>query len=372
MKWIIDKSILIEALNNVTKALTQRTTIPVLNGVVFDLVDDGIDLLASDSELTIKVHIEEKDIKKKEGKGKVVIPSKNFVEMIRSMPEDTINFELGENLKLKVFTNVNKYNLNCYNSNDYPNINIEKGTDAIVLESSVLREIISQTSYALSTQESRPLLTGMNLKINGDILECIATDSFRLSKKTLTLKNIVDKSINIVIPGKSIVELEKIINEDDDVEIYVFNNKILFIYKNIYLQSNLLSGTYHETSHFIADTFVYMINLNLKKFADAVYRAALITENKEKNIIKMQIQDKEMILSSTSNELGDGNEKLVIDSNNKDKIEISFNSRYMLDALKVIKEESIFLLLNSEEDPILVKPVTDDSLIEVILPILTY
>lgn len=372
MKWTIEKNILLEALNNVTKALSQRTTIPVLNGIVFDVNEKGIDLLASDSELTIKVNIDEKNIKMIEGKGRIIIQSKYFVDMIRKMPAEDINFEVEDNLKIKVSTPSNQYRLNCYNSNDYPNINIEKGNEPIVLSSVMLREIINQTSYAMSSQEVRPLLTGINLKINGDILECIATDSYRLSKKNIRLTNPVDKNINIVIPGKSIVELEKIMADEDNVEIHVFSNKILFVYKNIFLQSNLLSGQYPETSHFIPSDFAYMINLNLREYLDAVDRAALLAENKEKNIVKMHIQDKEMVITSTSNELGNAEERLKIDSNNKEKIEISFSSKYMLDALKVIKEDNILLLLNTDDKPILIKPVTDDSLIELILPIKTY
>lgn len=372
MKWTIEKNIILEALNNVTKALSQRTTIPVLNGIVFDITEKGIDLLASDSELTIKVTIDEKDIKNIEGKGKIIIQSKYFLDMIRKMPSDVIDFEIEDNLKIKISTPNNQYRLNCYNPNEYPNINIEKSDEPIIIKSTILKEIINQTSYALSTQEVRPLLTGLNLKINGDILECIATDSYRLSKKNIKLTTPINKLINIVIPGRSITELEKIVTEEDDVEIHVFNNKILFIYKNINVQSNLLSGTYPETSHFIPNDFAYMINLNLREFYDAVDRAALLAQNKEKNIIKMHIVDKEMIITSTSNELGNAEEKLKIDSNNKEKIEISFSSKYMMDALKVIKEDNILLLLNTDDKPILVKPITDETLIELILPIKTY
>ena len=185
MKWTIEKNVILEALNNVTKALSQRTTIPVLNGIVFDVSEKGIEMLASDSELTIRVTIDKNDIKHIEGKGRIIIQSKYFVEMIRKMPADVIDFEIEDNLKIKISTPSNQYRLNCYNSNDYPNINIDKSEDAIVIKAEILREIINQTSYALSTQEVRPLLTGINLKINGDILECIATDSYRLSKKEI-------------------------------------------------------------------------------------------------------------------------------------------------------------------------------------------
>lgn len=372
MKWTIEKNIILEALNSVTKALSQRTTIPVLNGIVFDVSSKGIELLASDSELTIKVLIPEKDIKMLEGNGRIIIQSKYFVDMIRKMPSDLIDFEVEDNLKIKISTPNNQYRLNCYNPMEYPNISLEKSKYVINIQSQTLRDIISQTSYALSTQEVRPLLTGINLKINGDILECICTDSYRLSKKNIKLDSPVDKQVNIVIPGRSITELEKIIVDDVNVEMYVFTNKILFVYKNIYVQSNLLSGTYPETSHFIPNDFGYMINLNMKEFYDAVDRAALLAQNKEKNIIKMHIQDKEMIITSTSNELGNAEEKLHIDCNNKEKIEISFSSKFMMDALKVIKEDNILLLLNTDDKPILIKPVTDESLTELILPIKTY
>lgn len=372
MKWTIEKNVILEALNNVTRALSQRTTIPVLNGIVFDVTNKGIELLASDSELTIKVTIDEKDIKHLEGNGRIIIQSKYFVDMIKKMPADEIDFEIEDNLKIKISTPNNQYRLNCYNPQDYPNINIEKSSDVIKIKSEILREIINQTSYALSTQEVRPLLTGINLKINGDILECIATDSYRLSKKNIKLDDPVNRMVNIVIPGRSITELEKIISEDDDIEIYIFNNKILFVYKNIYVQSNLLSGNFPETSHFIPNDFAYMINLNLKEFYNAVDRAALLAQNKEKNIIKMHIEDKDMIITSTSNELGNAEERLKIDCNNKEKIEISFSSKYMMDALKVVKEDNIFLLLNTDDKPILIKPVTDETLTSLILPIKTY
>ncbi len=373
MKWSIEKNILLEALNDVTRALTQRTTIPVLNGIVFEIDKKGIDLLASDSELSIKVHIDSSDIKNIEGEGKIIIQSKSFVEMIKKMPTNIINFEVEDDLKIKIYSDTNQYRLNGYNPMDYPNISMEPNDKAIILKATIIKEIINQTAYALSNQEVRPLLTGLNLKINGDILECIATDSYRLAKKNIRLDNIIENSINIVIPGKSIIELEKILGDDEEnIEMYIFKNKILFKYKNISLLSNLLEGAYPETSHFIPSDFIYMINLKLQDFYDAVDRAALLAENKEKNIIKVHIEDKNMIITSASNELGNAEEKINIDSNTKESLNISFSSKYMLDALKVIKEENIFLLLNTDDKPIIIKPVTDESLLELILPIKTY
>lgn len=372
MKFVIDKNILLEALTNVTRAIGLRTTIPILNGIKFDLSKEGLSLLASDSELTIKIDIPEKDIKKIEHVGKMIIQSKYILEIVRKMPSDVIYFEAIDSSKIKIYTDNNEYNLNCYDIEDYPHISLEESKEPISISSNDLKSIINETTYAVSTQEVRPLLTGINLKINGDLLECIATDSYRLAKKNIRLSTPVNNLINIVIPGKTINELEKMLSQDTDVIMHIFNNKILFKYNNVAFQTNLLSGTYPDTNHFIPTEFAYMININLKEFSDAVDRASLLAQSKEKNIVRAVIDDKLMILSSSASEIGKTEEKLNIESSNKERLEIAFSSRYMLEALKVIKDDNILLLINSDDKPILLKSVNDESLLELILPVKTY
>ena len=372
MKFVIDKDILLEALSNVTKAIGTRTTIPILNGIKFELTKDGLSLMASDSELTIREVISEKDIKKIETEGRIIIQSKFILDIIRKMPSDIIYFETEDENKIKIYTDNNEYNLNCYDINDYPQISLEESKEPIHIKSDILKSIINETVYAVSTQEVRPLLTGINLKILGDNLECIATDSYRLAKKNVKLDNIVNNAINIVIPGQNVNELEKMLDSDEDVIMHIFNNKILFKYKNIQFQTNLLSGTYPDTNHFIPSSFAYMINLDLKSFNDAVDRASLLAQSKDKNIVRVLVDGKIMTISSSASEIGKTEEKLNIECSNKEKLEIAFSSRYMLEALKVIKDDNILLLINSDDKPILIKSVKDESLVELILPVKTY
>ena len=372
MKFVIEKNVILDALTNVTRAIGIRTTIPILNGIKFDLTKDGLSLMASDSELTIKIEIPAKEIKNIESIGSMIIQSKYILEIIRKMPAEIIYFEAIDDSKIKIYTENNEYNLNCYDLNDYPHISLDESKEPIRINSSTLKSIINETSYAVSTQEVRPLLTGINLKINGDMLECIATDSYRLAKKNIKLDTPINNSINIVIPGKSINEFEKMITTDDEIIIHIFNNKILFKYLNIQFQTNLLSGNYPDTNHFIPKEFAYMINLDLKAFNDAVDRASLLAQSKDKNIVRVTIDDKLMIISSSASEIGKTEEKIKIESSNKEKLEIAFSSRYMLEALKVIKDDNILLLINSDDKPILIKSVKDESLIELILPVKTY
>ena len=373
MKFVIDKNILLEALTNVTRAIGTRTTIPILNGIKFDLTNDGLSLFASDSELSIRIKIPEKDIKKIEQPGSIIISSKFILEIIRKMPSDIITFALEDNNKIKIYTDNNEYNLNCYDLADYPNISLDESKEPITLKDELIKNMINETSYAVSTQEARLLFTGVNLKIAGNSLECIATDSYRLSKKSITLDNIISTTINIIIPGRSINELEKILtNDGEDVIMHIFTNKILFKYKNIEFQTNLLSGQYPDTNHFIPSEFAYMINIDLKQFNDAVDRASLLAQSKDKNIVRMEINDKTMVVSSSASEIGKTEETLKIESNNKEKIDIAFSSRYMLEALKVIKDNNILLLINADDKPIVIKSVEDESLTQLILPVKTY
>ena len=372
MKFTIEKNLLLENLSNVAKAISSKNVIPVLSGIKFDLNDEGLFLTASDSELTIRTFIESKKITRIESQGSIIIQSKFILDIIRKMPSDLINFELMDGFKIKIYTETSQYDLNCLDSNDYPNLKLEESKNPLVINSSIFKTIINQTSFAISTQELRPLLTGINFKINGDLLECIATDSYRLAKKNIKLDSSVEEEVNIVIPGKNIIELDKIINDDENMEMHIFNNKVLFKYKNILFQTNLLSGTYPNTANLIPTEFDIIVNTKLNEYYSAIDRAALLTQGKDKNIVKMRIKDDSMIINSYASEIGKVEEKLSIETSKNASIDISFSAKYMLEALKTFKDDDILILLNGEVKPIVIKSVKDESLIQLILPIKTY
>ena len=197
MKFAIEKGILLENLTNVIKGVSTKNVIPVLNGIKFELNNDGLTLLASDSELTVETFIDKALITNIENNGIAIISSKYILDIIRKMPSEIINFEMVDNLNIKIYSESNVYNLNCLDPMDYPNIKLSVHKDPIVLKANVLKEIINQTSFAISNQELRPILTGLNLKITGDLLECIATDSYRLAKKNLKLDTAVSSVVHL-------------------------------------------------------------------------------------------------------------------------------------------------------------------------------
>ena len=372
MKFTIEKNVILEGLINVSRAISSKNIIPVLGGIKFELSKEGLYLTASDSDLTIKTFIDAKNIKNIETEGNIIVQSKYIVDIIRKMPTDIIVFNVLDGLKIRISSGTSEYNLNCLDPSEYPSIKIEEHKNPIIINSDLLKKIINQTVFAISNQELRPLLTGINLKITGDILECIATDSYRLAKKTIKLDQSVEQDINIVIPGKNILELDKILSVDKPLEIHIFSNKILFKYDTLIFQSNLLAGTYPNTSNLIPTEFNIMINVNLNDYYAAIDRAALLADSKDKNIVKMHLEKNNLVVSSNANEIGKVEEKLVVESNTNDEFDISFSAKYMLDALKTFDDDQILILLNGEIKPVVIKSIQDESLIQLILPIKTY
>ena len=309
MKLLIEKNIILESLSNVMRAISPRNIIPILNGVLFELTEEGLYLTASDSDLVIKNFIPKENIKSITETGKTVIQSKYLLDIIRKMPNTDINIEVLEDLKVIISTENTMYNLNCLNIEDYPQINLEETKNPIIIESDVLKKIISQTIFAISTQESRPLLTGLNFKITGNVLECIATDSYRLAKKTIILDKEYD-SCNIVIPGKNINEFDKLLTTNENVEIHTFSNKILFKYNGYLFQSSLLNGTYPNTSNLIPNEFSIILTTSLDKYFSAIDRATSFSIDISEHSAVRLVLSKEKIVVSAERSSGKYEEKI--------------------------------------------------------------
>lgn len=373
MKFSIKKELLLENLNNVSKAVSSKNVIPVLGGIKFNLTNEGLFLTATNNEIDIECFIDKKYIDKIESLGTIVIQGKYLIEIVRKLPEGLINIEIIDGLKILINSQNSNFNLNGIDPNEFPNINLENSINPILLSKKVIKNIVNQTLFATSMQESRPILTGINIKIEDNKMECIATDSYRLSKKIIELDNPVDNIINIVIPGKNIGELIKIINdEDENIEIHIFSNKILFKFDNILFQSRLLNGTFPDTSRLIPEEFSLEIKADLNELYKVIDRAALLTSEKEKNVIKFETFGNEVVISSNTPEIGRVEEKLAITKNNENEIKIAFSSKYMMEALKTINSKDIRILLNSDVKPIILKTDDDDNLIQLLLPIKTY
>ncbi len=373
MKFSVKKEILLQSLNSVSKALSNKNLIPILSGIKFNLTNNGLFLSASDNDISIESFIDKDKLDKIDNIGSTVIQGKYILEIIRKLEGRIINVELLDGIKVLISCGNSEFNLNCMDASEFPNLNLEEKKDPIILEKEEFKNLIYKTSFAVSQQETRPILTGINFKINEDKLECIATDSYRLAKKQINLNNKILEDINVVIPGKNLIELTKIIEDNDkNIQMHIFNNKVLFKFDNTLFQTRVLSGTFPDVNRLIPNTFELSIKTNTNELYNVIDRASLLTSEKDKNIIKFECEENEVVVSSNSPEIGKVEEKISIEKNNDKNISIAFSSKFMMDAIKTIESKNVVLSFNNEVQPIIVLDEKDDSLLQLILPIKTY
>lgn len=372
MKLTIKQNVLMEHLNYVIKGISSKNLIPILNCIKFELTSNGLYLMSTDNEIAIKTFIDKKEIENIDRTGEIVVSGRYIYDIVRKLPGEIINIEEVVDSKILIETSNSSFQLNCNNANEFPNLELEDNKNPICIEKKVFKNIINQTSFATSTQESRPVLTGINFKITGNVLECTATDSYRLAKKTITLNETLKDDINIIVPTKNLLELTRLLGEEDTLELHIFSNKVIFKFDTIVMMSRLINGTYPDTSKLIPNEFSLTMKANLSNFYDSIDRASLLTNEADKNTIKLESKGSEIVVSSNIPEIGNVEEKLEVSKNNTSEIHIAFSSKYMMDALKSFESEEVELLFNGEIKPIIVKNPDSDDLIQLILPIRTY
>ncbi|MCI7702402.1 MAG: DNA polymerase III subunit beta [Tenericutes bacterium] len=375
MKFTIKKDLLLEALNKVSRAISTKNLIPVLAGIKFELKKKKLTLTASDNDITIQTSIEstsDEDFKI-ENEGSIIIQGKYILDIVRKLPDKYINIEVVDELKIVIYTENSEFNLNGISESEYPNIGLEESKKKVNVNASVFKTIVNQTAFASSNEESKLVLTGINFNIVGDILECNSTDSYRLARKVVKLDKESEENYNIVIPSHNIVEFCKILSEDDEiVELHIFNNKILFKTGNLKFESRLINGTYPNTSNLLPDDSLLVVSTKLADFYDVIDRVSILTSDKEKNIVTLETTDEWLILRSSSAEIGRVEEKMPITKNNSENIKISFSAKYMMEALKSFSTETVDIHFVGEIKPILIKSNEDTTLTQLVLPIRTY
>lgn len=374
MKIKIKKELLLENLNKVSKAISTKNLIPILSGIKFDLTKEGLTLTASDNDITIQTFIpaDNKDMEI-EKEGSIIIQGKYVLDIVRKLPDEFINIEVIDELKILIYAENSEFNLNGINQKEYPNVALENSKNFVKINTKLFKTIINQTAFATSADESRPILTGINIKITGDILECSATDSYRLAKKQAKLNEIAGETYNIIVPGKNIVEFMKILNEgNEELEIHIFSNKVLFKQNNLLFQSRLVSGNYPNVNNLIPSDSFLKITANLSNLYDVIDRASILTSDKEKNIVTLETNKNLLIVRSSSAEIGRVEEKMNITKDNEEEIKISFSAKYMMDALRSFEGDTVELAFEGEVKPIIIKDVEDPNLTQLVLPIRTY
>ncbi len=367
MKFICEKEKMLKAINSVVKGVASKTTMPILEGILIQTNDNEIKLTTYDLEIGIEYIIESEV----EEQGNTVVNAIMFSEIIRKLPDTQISITLNENNLLVIECEGSLYKLATMNPEEFPElpkINIE---NSVQLDQRTLKNMIRKTIFAVSIEENRPIFTGCLFEINNNKLNVVAVDGFRLAWTSNFLENKC-KDFKIVIPGKTLNEVNKIISDSFDIiKIGCSQNQALFEMENCKIVTRLLDGEFLNYKSVVPENWETRIRINKRDLQECFERISLIsassTEKEKKYPVKVNIEVGKITISCT-NQTGDAKEELYIETEGKN-LEVGFNPKYFLDALKVIDDEEIFVNFGTSISPSVIKPIENEDYTYMILPI---
>lgn len=371
MYFKVSKKAFLQGLATAARAISNYSPLPAFSGIKIVAEEKSLILTGSDSDISIQTTISasEECTLQIHDMGSVVLESRYILEIVRKIDADQIELEMIDGTLTKISGKSAEFKINGMSAEDYPPIDFAKPAEIFSMSKELLKKIINQTSFAVSDKETRPVLTGVNLSCDGKLLQCVATDSYRLARKNIEIHDPV--KFNITVPGKSLSEVYKTLENDGDVEIAVNDRKAQFIIDDTIIQTRLIDGVYPETSRLIPLSFDYELTMDTRDLLNAIDRASFIKSDGV-SVIKFSLSENECVLSSKSLEVGSSTEILSSASFSGNALEISCNGKYVFDAIKALDGDLVKFSLCGEMKPFIIQSVSDDSVLQLVLPVRTY
>ena len=355
MKISIRKSNLLQGINIVSKAVSNKTTHPILSCILVEAAGGVIKLTANDMEIGIESYVDGTVIED----GKVALEAKLFSDFIRKLPDSDITIESDKDSKTLI-------NIPGKSGEDFSNLPVVSKDKFITISQFALREVINQTIFSISDNENNKLMTGELFEVSNNKLSVVSLDGHRISIRYIELKG-DNSDIKVVVPGKSLSDISKIMNGgvDDPVNIYFTDNNILFEFDNTKVVSRLIEGEYFRISHMLSVDYQIKMKINKREFLDSLDRATLIIKDSDKKPIRLSIDDRTLGLKISSL-IGSLNEEIDIEKEGNNLV-IGFNPKLIIDALRVIDDENVTIYFNNTKSPCVIKDDAE-TYIYLILP----
>ena len=376
MKFTVNRNLFLDNLNNVMHAISSRATIPILSGIKLNLTETELLLTGSDTDISIEIKIPVSEDLTVDSTGSVVLPARFFSEIIRRLPGKEFSLEVKESFQTQIISENSEFTINGLDANNYPRLPEIPDEFSFVISGKTFREIINETQFAVATQESRLVLTGVHFTFSPDKIHAVATDSHRLSSRALTLENGPQTKTDLIIPGKSLLELARIIGETDpEIKVCPGENQVLFEIGNILFYSRLLEGSYPDTERLIPTDSTTTVEFDLMELSSALDRASLLTHAGRNNVVDLTLDTKKQSakLSGESAEIGNVEEDVNFKKLEGENLKISFNPDYLRDALKASVTDSVIMDFTQPLRPFTVNPdKTDIDFVQLITPVRTF
>ena len=376
MKFTVNRNLFLDNLNNVMHAISSRATIPILSGIKINLTEDELLLTGSDTDISIEIKIPVSEDLTVVSTGSIVLPARFFSEIIRRLPGKEFSLEVKESFQTQIISENSEFTINGLDANNYPRLPEIPDESSFVISGKTFREIINETQFAVATQESRLVLTGVHFTFSPDKIHAVATDSHRLSSRALTLENGPQAKTDLIIPGKSLLELARIIGETDpEIKVCPGENQVLFEIGNILFYSRLLEGSYPDTERLIPTDSTTTVEFDLMELSSALDRASLLTHAGRNNVVDLTLdtEKRSAKLSGESAEIGNVEEDVSFKKLEGNNLKISFNPDYLRDALKASVTDSVIMDFTQPLRPFTVNPdKTDIDFVQLITPVRTF
>lgn len=365
MKFKCNQQELAKALNTVSKAVSNRTTIPVLKGILIDAEDDKVILTSSNLDMSIRREIDAVV----EENGSAVATAKLFGEIIRKLPNETVFIEEEENDVLSISTSSSSFQVLTLAADEFPQTGKREENDYyMVMDKELFRNMVRKTSFAASIDESKGVLTGILTQMTPDLTTMVALDGFRLALSNEAMKN--EEERKFIVSAKIMNEISRIVAEEDqedDMKLYLGEKRAIIYTGRTEIALRLMEGEFIDYRRIIPSESSTKIVVNKELFTGSIERASLLAKEGKNNLVKITVRDDLMTITSRSEE-GNVREELVIDKTGND-IEIGFNSKYVMDVIKEIDDETVTLHMNTSVTPCVVRPAEGDSYEYLILPV---
>lgn len=358
MKINIRKDMLIENLNIVSKAVSSKSTMEILECVLLIADENGFRLLANDMEIGIESSNIESDI---EELGIVALDAKMFFEIVRNMPEDNISIEVDEKNIAIIKSGKAEFKILGHNGAEYPRLEDIEKNNRYSIPASTFKNLIRQTIFSVSLEESKPILTGELIEIKDSFLNVVAIDGFRVALRSISV-NPEYEDISIVVPSKALSEIIKIIPDKNDcmIEMYFTKNQVLFEMENCIMIARLLEGEYIKYEQLFLEEFKTKVGIKKDLFLKTLERASLISKENKKVPVKLEIKSNDTMVVTSNSDISTSYDEINIEFEGNE-LNIAFNPKYLIDALKAIEEGEISLHFMTELSPCIIKSSEDSD-----------
>jgi DNA polymerase-3 subunit beta len=363
VKIICNKNNLLKGVNTVMKAVSSKTTMPILECILIDASAGEIKFTANDMELGIETKVEGTILEK----GIVALEAKLFSEIIRKLPENDVTISSDASNLTSIVCEKSNFTIAGRDGEDFSTLPFVERDYCIHVSQFTLKEIIRQTIFSIAPNDSNKMMTGELFEISNDELKVVSLDGHRISIRKVALRNTYgDKKA--IVPGKTLVEISKILNggTDDMVDIYFTDNHIVFEFDQTIVVSRLIEGNYFRVDQMLSNDYETQVTINKREFLDCIDRATLLIKEGDKRPIILNIADEVMELKISS-QIGSMDEKIDISLEGKD-IKIGFNPKFLIDALRVIDDETVNIYYMNPKAPCFIRD-QEESYIYLILPV---